>query len=116
MDVLWKEQVMAKKRARSRTMRWRCPTCGAVEETSNDPIELAQTGAPKCCECDREMGPCDTDLQPVLDALSRCALVLFRITEGDQQAFGNAVEVVQAGVKLLQEYGEQNEWMGEIPA
>ena len=39
-----------------------------------------------------------------------------RVADRDQQAFGNAVEVVRAGVKLLEEYGEQDEWMGEIPA
>jgi len=59
------------------------------------------------------MSPCETDLQPVLDALSRCAFVLFKITEGDEQAIDNAVEVVWASVKLLQEYGEQDEWMEE---
>ena len=104
---------MAKKKTTSGNMRWRCDACGAVETTTNDPAELAQTGAPMCCECDREMGPCETDLQPVLDALSRCAFVLFKITEGDEQAIDNAVEVVWASVKLLREYGEQDEWMEE---
>jgi len=97
-------------------MKWRCDNCGEVETTSDDPIELAESGPPMCPDCvDREMGPCETNLQPVLDVLSRCAFVLLKITEGDQQAFGNAIEVVQASVKLLQEYGEQDEWMGEIP-
>jgi len=103
-----------KKESTTGTMKWRCDNCGEVETTSDDPIELAQSGPPMCPECvDREMGPCETDLQPVLDALSRCAFVLLKITKGDQQAFGNAVEVVQSSVKLLEEYGEQDEWMGE---
>ncbi len=104
---------MAKKKTTSGNMRWRCDACGAVETTTNDPVELAQTGAPMCCECDREMDPCETDLQPVLDALSRCAFVLFKITEGDEQAIDNALNVVWDSVKLLQEYGEQDEWMEE---
>ena len=95
-------------------IRWRCDNCGQVETTTDDPVELAASGTPMCPECvDREMGPCQTDLQPVLDALSRCAFVLFKITEGDQKALGNSVEVVRDGVKLLEEYGEQDEWMGE---
>jgi len=104
---------MAKKKTTSGNMRWRCDACGAVETTTNDPVELAKTGPPMCCECDREMGPCETDLQPVLDALSRCAFVLFKIARGDPKALGNVANVVQASVKLLEEYGVQDEWMGE---
>lgn len=104
---------MAKRKKRRRgTLRWRCDNCGAVEETSDDPIKLAQSGPPMCLECiDREMSPCETDLQPVLDALNRCAFVLFKINAGDPKALGNAAEVMQASVKLLREYGEQDEWM-----
>ena len=106
-----------KKESTTGTMKWRCVICGQVETTTDDPVELAASGAPMCPECvDREMGPCETDLRPVLDALSRCAFVLFKITKGDQQAFGNAVEVVQASIQLLEKHGEQDEWMGESPS
>ena len=78
-----------KKDSTTGTMKWRCSNCGEVETTSDDPIELTESGPPMCPECvDRE---------------------------GDQQALGNAAEVVQASIKLLQEYGEQDEWMGEMP-
>ena len=95
------------------TLRWRCRRCGAVESTTDDPVELAQTGVPLCGECDQEMDPCETDLQPVLDALSRCAFVLFKIAAGDPQALGRAAEVAQASVTLLLPYGEEDEWMSE---
>ena len=95
------------------TLRWRCRRCGAVESTTDDPVELAQTGVPLCDECDQEMDPCETDLQPVLDALSRCAFVLFKIAAGDPQALGRAAEVAQASVTLLLPYGEEDEWMSE---
>jgi hypothetical protein len=84
-----------------------------VESTTDDPVELAQTGVPLCDECDQEMDPCETDLQPVLDALSRGAFVLFKIAAGDSQALGGAAEVAQASVRLLRSYGEEDEWMGE---
>jgi hypothetical protein len=105
-----------RKKLKNGTLRWRCDDCGAVETTTDDPVELAHTGAPMCCACDREMTPCATDLQPVLDALSRCACVLFKITAGDAQALGLATQVVQDSVKLLEAYGESDEWMGETPA
>jgi hypothetical protein len=110
------ERIMSKrKKLTNGSLRWRCDLCGAVETTTNDPVELAQTGGPLCCECDREMGPCETDLQPVLDALSRCACALFKITAGDAEAAGLAAEVVRASVKLLEAYGAQDEWMEETP-
>ena len=95
------------------TLRWRCRRCGAAESTTDDPVELAQTGVPLCGACDQEMDPCETDLQPVLDALSRCAFVLFKIAAGDPQALGRAAEVAQAGVRLLRPYGEEDEWMSD---
>jgi len=104
----------ASKATTSGGIRWRCDNCGQVETTTDDPVELAASGPPMCPECvDRQMGPCETNLQPMLDALSRCAFVLFKITEGDEQAIDNALNVVWDSVKLLQEYGEQDEWMEE---
>ena len=94
-------------------LRWRCHRCGTTQSTTDDPVELAQTGAPMCGECDDEMDPCETDLQPVLDALSRCVFVLFKISVGDTKAFGGAAEVAQASAKLLVQYGEQDEWMSK---
>lgn len=105
-----------KKELTTGTIKWRCEICGQVETTTDDPVELAASGAPMCPECvDREMGPCETDLPPVLDALSRCAFVLFKITEGDGQAIDNALDVVRDSIGLLEEYGERDEWMEERP-
>ena len=95
------------------TLRWHCRRCGVVESTTDDPVELVQTGAPLCGECDQDMDPCATDLQPVLDALSRCSFVLFKIAAGDPDALANSAEVVHSSAKLLVEYGEQDEWMSE---
>ncbi len=67
-----------------------------------------------CSQCDRMLSPCETDLQPVLDALGRCAFVLFKITVGDPKALSNAAEVVRASANLLREYGEEDEWMRDL--